>query len=30
VPADELLHVVASFEAIVQSAATRAPVKVSG
>jgi predicted dehydrogenase len=28
VPADELLHVVASFEAIVQSAAIRGPVKV--
>jgi predicted dehydrogenase len=30
VPAAELLHVVASFEAIVQSAATRAPVRVNG
>ncbi len=28
IPADELIHVVASFEAIVHSAATHAPVRV--
>lgn len=30
IPADELIHVVAAFEAVVQSAASGAPVKVDG